>query len=64
MQLFNIMELVLKLIYSFDKKEIYSIDLMPAFVGNHSFVDSLMFARLVYFADVIRNMVHDWTDFT
>lgn len=34
---------------------------MSAFVGIHSFVDSLMFARLVYFVDVIRNMAHDWT---
>lgn len=34
---------------------------MSAFVGTHSFVDSLMFARLVYFVDVIRNMAHDWT---
>ena len=58
------MKLVLKFIYFFDKKEIYSIDLMSTFVGNHSFVDSLMFARFVYFAYVIRNMAHDWTDFT
>lgn len=34
---------------------------MSAFVGTHSFVDSLMFARLVYFVDVISNMAHDWT---
>lgn len=37
---------------------------MSAFAGKHSSVDSLMFARLVDFAEVILNMVQDWTDFT
>lgn len=57
------MKLVLKLIYFFDKKEIYFIDFMLIFVGNYFFVDSLMFVRFVYFVYVICKMVYDWMDF-